>query len=195
MKLRIHKSSQRDKLLEGCQKREPRAQKALYEKFAPAMFAICLRYVKDRDSAEDILITGFTRIFEKIDQFQGEGSFEGWIRRVIVNEALGFIRKNKNMYLEVDLESVSYQLDYDHLEKVMNEDALLSLIDGLSPGYKTIFNLYAIEGYSHQEISEMLGISVNTSKSQLSRARQLLQKNLKQYQDQLEKINYEDPKA
>jgi len=159
------------------------------------MFAICLRYVKDRDSAEDILITGFTRIFEKIDQFQGEGSFEGWIRRVIVNEALGFIRKNKNMYLEVDLESVSYQLDYDHLEKVMNEDALLSLIDGLSPGYKTIFNLYAIEGYSHQEISEMLGISVNTSKSQLSRARQLLQKNLKQYQDQLEKINYEDPKA
>ena len=142
------------------------------------MYAICLRYVKDSAQAEDVTITAFVKVFNKIDQFKGDGSFEGWIRRIMVNESLGFIRKNKSMYLEVDIEMADREPDYSTLGNELEAQDLMKLVQQLPVGYRTVFNLYAIEGYSHQEIAEELGVSVNTSKSQLSRARALLQKQL-----------------
>ena len=142
------------------------------------MYGICYRYVRDAAEAEDILIIAFTRIFEKINQFKSEGSFEGWIRRIIVNEALTHLRRNRSMYLETDLEQVDREPDYDKLHDHLEEEDLLKMIQELPTGYRIVFNLYAIEGYSHKEIANQLGISENTSKSQLSRARTYLQKML-----------------
>ncbi len=140
------------------------------------MFAVCRRYVQEVHEAEDVLVTGFTKVFQKIDQFKAEGSFEGWIRRIMVNQALTHIRKNKSMYLEVEIEKAEREPDYNQLQNKLEVEDLQKLIDRLPTGYKTVFNLYAIEGYSHREIAEQLDISENTSKSQLSRARVHLQK-------------------
>lgn len=139
------------------------------------MFALCRRYIGQVDAAEDVLICGFTKVFQKIDQFKGEGSFEGWIRRIMVNEALSHIRKNKSMYLEVEIEYAEREPDFGLLAGQLEAEDLQKLIDKLPSGYKTVFNLYAIEGFSHKEIGDQLGISENTSKSQLSRARKHLQ--------------------
>jgi len=139
------------------------------------MFALCRRYIGKVDAAEDVLICGFTKVFQKIDQFKGEGSFEGWIRRIMVNEALSHIRKNKSMYLEVEIEYAEREPDFGLLAGQLEAEDLQKLIDKLPGGYKTVFNLYAIEGFSHKEIGDQLGISENTSKSQLSRARKHLQ--------------------
>lgn len=179
LKLYIYKSDSEEKLIRGCQKGEASAQREIYNKYSRKMMGVCLRYVNSHFEAEDILISGFMRVFEKIGQYKHEGSFEGWLRRVMVNEALGYIRKNKSIYMEVEIEKADYQSDY-HTEASHHLEAeeLLQLVQQLPTGYKTVFNLYAIEGYSHKEIAEMLGISENTSKSQLSRARALLQQQL-----------------
>ncbi|MDQ3535134.1 MAG: sigma-70 family RNA polymerase sigma factor [Bacteroidota bacterium] len=174
--LRLFKSVSEDSLLEGCLKQSSKAQQAVYELYAPKMFAVCKRYIKENTQAEDILVVGFMKVFEKIGQFQKQGSLEGWIRKIMVNECLSYIRKNKNMYLEVELDKVDREPDYQMLQNILEEQDLLSMIDKLPTGYKTIFNLYAIEGFSHKEIAEMLQINENTSKSQLSRARAHLQK-------------------
>lgn len=126
--------------------------------------------------AEDVLVIAFTRIFEKIDKFKGEGSFEGWIRRIVVNEALTALRKSRAMMLETDLDQADRQPDYSSLADQLEAEDLLKMIDELPPGYRVVFNMYAIDGFSHKEIAEQLGISENTSKSQLSRARSYLQK-------------------
>ena len=118
------------------------------------------------------------KVFEKLDQFSGEGSLEGWVRRVMVNESLMYIRKNKNMSLEVDVEHAEFEPNYQTLENTLEAQDLMNLIAELPVGYRTVFNLYAIEGYNHKEIAETLGINENTSKSQLSRARKLLQTRL-----------------
>jgi len=142
------------------------------------MLGLCRRYVNDVSEAEMVMITGFLKVFDKIDQYSGEGSFEGWIRRIMVNESLLYIRKNKGMYIEVDIEYAdqepNYELAYNNLEVA----DLLKLISTLPIGYRTVFNMFAIEGYSHQEIAKELSISENTSKSQLSRARKMLQKQI-----------------
>lgn len=140
------------------------------------MYSVCRRYVMQLQEAEDILVCGFTKVFQKLNQFKGQGSFEGWIRRIMVNEALTFIRRNKSMYLEVEIEKASREPDFNKLSDQLEVEDLEKLIDRLPMGYKTVFNLYAIEGFSHKEIAEKLGISENTSKSQLSRARVHLQK-------------------
>jgi len=127
-------------------------------------------------TAEDILITAFTKIFEKIEQFKSEGSFEGWIRRIVVNEALTYLRKNRSMYLETELDQVDYEPQYERLSDHLETEDLLRMIQELPTGYRIVFNLYAIDGFTHKEIAEQLGISENTSKSQLSRARTYLQK-------------------
>lgn len=192
--LRLFKSVSEDSLIEGCMKQSGKAQQGVYEKYAPKMFALCCRYVKDHAEAEDILVTGFMKIFEKIEQFQKQGSFEGWIRRIMVNECLGYIRKNKNMFLEVEFEKAEGEPDFQNLQDTLEEQDLLAMIDKLPTGYKTIFNLYAIEGFSHKEISDMLQISENTSKSQLSRARVHLQKLLLECEEAINKqriINHE----
>ena len=128
--------------------------------------------------AEDVLVTAFTKLFERIDQYKGEGSFEGWIRRIVVNESLTYLRRNKNMYLETEIEVVDRTPDYAQLDTHLEAADLMRLVGDLPTGYRMVFNLYAIDGYSHKEIADQLGISENTSKSQLSRARALLQKKL-----------------
>jgi RNA polymerase sigma-70 factor (ECF subfamily) len=177
MGLKVYRAREHE-LIEGCRRQNRQAQQALYELYSGKMYALCCRYVKDKMEAEDVLVVAFTKIFERIHQYKGDGSFEGWIRRVMVNESLGFLRKNKNMYVETDIEAAEREPNYEQLDSVLEAEDLMKLIEGLPTGYRVVFNLYAIDGYSHQEIGEQLGISENTSKSQLSRARVLLQKRL-----------------
>ncbi|MEM9325362.1 MAG: sigma-70 family RNA polymerase sigma factor [Bacteroidota bacterium] len=176
--LTIQKSPTHDELYEGCRRRKPKAQKALYDNLAPKMLGVCLRYLKDKEEAEHVMIGGFVKVFEKIDQYKGDGSFEGWIRRIMVNESLMYLRRSQPLSVDVDIAEVEGELDYDQLDQSLNAEDLLKLITELPVGYKTVFNLYAIEGFNHAEIAEKLGISENTSKSQLSRARKLLQAKL-----------------
>lgn len=163
-------------LIDGCRRNERTAQKALYDLMAPKMLSVCCRYIKVRMEAEDILVTSFMKVFDRLDQFKNEGSFEGWIRKIVVNEALTFLRRNRSMYLEIELEKADYEPDYNSLSDHLEAEDLLSIIQALPTGYRIVFNLYAIDGYSHKEIADQLGISENTSKSQLSRARVYLQK-------------------
>ncbi len=163
-------------LVNACLKGDSKAQKQLYERFAPKMFGVCLRYAKDDDTAQDYLQEGFIRVFNNLDKFRFEGSFEGWIRRIVVNTALEKLRKVDVIKNSVEVEKALFTTD--DVEQVMdqiNAGELLQLIQTLPTGFRTVFNLYAIEGYTHQEIGKMLHISEGTSKSQYSRARQWLQ--------------------
>lgn len=151
------------------------AQKLLYDKYSKLFYAICLRYCKDQDDAQDILQDSFIKIFKNLNQFKHEGSFEGWMKRIVVNTSIEFYRKQMNM--------ISYEDQYTEEEMpiindeiTLDQTALLDLIQTLPNGFRVVFNMYVIEGYSHAEIAEKLEISVGTSKSQLSRARVLLQK-------------------
>src|SRR5579859_5895823 len=177
MNFQIYRAKETE-LIEGCRRHHREAQQTLYRMYSGKMYALCCRYVKDRMEAEDVLVTSFTKIFERIGQFKNEGSFEGWIRRVVVNESLTYLRKNKNMYLEIDIEAAEYEPDYHKLENQLEADDLMKMIETLPVGYRTVFNMYAIDGFTHQEIADHLGINENTSKSQLSRARALLQKQI-----------------
>ena len=166
-------------LIAALKRGESRAHKVLYERFSGKMLAVCIRYCANRDDAEEVMLDGFMRVFEKIQQFREDGSFEGWIRRVMVTESLMFLRKNKQWRQEIPIEDIQIEPDYAWADTSLNEHDLLRVINQLPDGYRTVFNLYAIEGYNHGEIADMLGISEGTSKSQLSRARLLLQANLK----------------
>lgn len=162
-------------IIKGCCEGNIIAQKILYKSLSSKMFGVCMRYTNDYHIAEDILQDGFIKVFKNISKYRGEGSFEGWIRRIFVNTAIEHYRKKVNMYALTEIESDHIKTyDGDIVDQLQAED-LLRLIGELSPGYRTVFNMYVIEGYSHQEIGEMLGISEGTSKSQLSRARSLLQ--------------------
>lgn len=165
-------------LIEGCKKQDRHAQRFLYEHYSGRMLGLCSRYVKDKMEAEDVMVAGFTKVFDRIKQYKGEGSFEGWIRRIMVNESLTYLRKNKSMYLETDIEAAEREPDYNKLGGELEAEDIRKVIADLPTGYRIVFNLFALDGYSHQEIAMQLGISENTSKSQLSRARVLLQKKL-----------------
>lgn len=165
-------------LIDGCRKQDRHAQRFLFEHYSGRMLGLCCRYVKDRMDAEDVMVTAFTKVFERIRQFKGEGSFEGWVRRIMVNESLTYLRKNKSMYLETDIEAADREPDYNKLDSELEAEDLRKLIADLPTGYRIVFNLYAVDGFSHQEIADQLGVSENTSKSQLSRARALLQRKL-----------------
>lgn len=171
-------------LIAALKRGESRAHKVVYERFAGKMLAVCTRYCANRDDAEEVMLDGFMRVFEKIEQFREDGSFEGWIRRVMVTESLMFLRKNKQWRQEIPIEDVVVEPDYVWADTAVNENDLLRIVNQLPDGYRTVFNLYAIEGYAHAEIAEMLGISEGTSKSQLSRARTLLQANLKKLEQE-----------
>lgn len=175
MKFRIYGPHEND-LIEGCRRGDRKAQELLYQRYASRMYGVCLRYTRDPMEAEDIVVVAFTRAFSRIDQFRGDGSFEGWLRRITVNEALGVLRKNRTMGIETDLDSADREVDYSYLNDHLEAEDLIHIIEQLPPGYRVVFNMYAIDGYSHKEIADALGISENTSKSQLSRARALLQK-------------------
>lgn len=175
MKLTIYRAKE-DDLIKGCLRRDPGAQQQLFDLYSSKMYGICYRYVKHAMQAEDILVMAFTKVFERISQYKGEGNFEGWVRRIMINEALTYLRKSRTMYLEADLDQADCKPDYNRLSDHLEAEDLLKMIATLPPGYGLVFNLYAIDGYSHKEIGEQLGISENTSKSQLSRARAYLQK-------------------
>lgn len=175
MKLKIQKSITEEELIEKCRKSNSKAQATIYDKYAAKMLAVCMRYIKEEHEAEDTMIQGFMKVFSKIEQFKSEGSFEGWMRRIMVNESLTYLRRNKSMYLEVEIEKADREPDYNTLSTHLEAEDLVKMVGNLPMGYRTVFNLYAIEGYSHKEIGEQLGITVNTSKSQLSRARNMLQ--------------------
>lgn len=170
--------SDHEELIRGCKNGNRSAQEKLFKLYAGKMLGVCVRYFQDRVEAEDVLQDGFIKVFQKIDSFRNDGSFEGWIRKIMVNTALEQYRKNKNLYAVVDAEEVQEDLTENFLIESMDAKYLLKLIHELPSGYKAVFNLYAIEGYGHKEIAELLGISEGTSKSQLARARALLKKKL-----------------
>lgn len=180
-------------LLKALRKEDPKAQRSLYEKYSTRMLGLCYRYVGDDMAAEDVMIEGFMRVFSKIEQYQGEGSFEGWIRRIMVNEALGYIRKQKRIP-EDHMPDDSIQIASEQsADQDIEAEELVAMVARLPDGYRTVFNLYAIEGYAHAEIAEMLGISENTSKSQLSRGRALLQKMVGEWQNESKKKVMAEP--
>ncbi len=160
-------------LIADCLAGKRNAQEVLYKKYSSKMLAICTRYLPDRAEAEDAMINAFIRVFGQLENFRQEGSFEGWIRRIVVNEALAMLRKKSKMQLE-PAENADYHADYQIEETGLEASELLEMVQKLPTGYRTVFNLYAIEGYSHKEIAEMMGISESTSKSQLNRARNML---------------------
>ncbi len=167
----------------GCQQHDARAQKELFSLMGAKMFGICLRYAGNRNDASDILQDGFLRVFEKIHQFKFEGSFEGWMRRIFVNLSLERFRGQfKVVNIQDGGRENSHSTNDDIVSNLAAEE-LIAMIQELSPKYRAVFNLYAIEGYSHKEISEMLDITEGTSKSNLSRARSILQEKVsKHYQ-------------
>jgi RNA polymerase sigma-70 factor, ECF subfamily len=164
--------------IEGCKRGNSSAQKSIFDHYSGRMYGLCCRYIADGMIAEDVLITAFTKVFDRIHQYKGDGSFEGWIRKIMVNESLTYLRRNKNMYLETDIEAADRQPDLSRMENELEAEDLMRMIAELPSGYRIVFNLYAIDGYSHKEIAGQLGISENTSKSQLSRARAHLQRSL-----------------
>lgn len=167
-----------EQLVKKCLEKDPLAQKQLFDSFSRKMMGVCLRYSQSEEEAQDVLQMGFIKVFEKLHMYSSEGSLEGWIRKVIVNTALDNIRKNKKFNDNVELDKVEFQLNNNSetgLEALSAKD-LLKIIQEMPPGFRTVFNLYAIEGYSHKEIAEQLGITESTSKSQYSRARVYLQK-------------------
>ncbi|MFT6868105.1 MAG: RNA polymerase sigma factor (sigma-70 family), partial [Cyclobacteriaceae bacterium] len=169
--LRINTYSSEAELLMDCRKGKTKAQNELYASIAPKMLGLCIRYIYDREEAEHVMIGGMIKVFEKLNQYKGDGSFEGWVRRIMVNESLMYIRKNKVMSLEVEISEADLEPDYESLGNQLEAEDLMKLIAQLPIGYRTVFNLYSIEGYGHKEIAKTLGINENTSKSQLSRAR------------------------
>lgn len=166
-------------LVNECAKGNSKAQRALFDKFAPKMLAVCQRYLRNNQEAEDVLQDGFVKVFQKIVDFKMEGSLEGWIRRIVVNTALDTIRKNKKLLDDIQVEEVQYKVSFtDHQFDGMDLAQLLKLIDEMPDGYRIVFNMFAIEGYSHKEIADTLGVTENTSKSQYSRARAFLRTQL-----------------
>jgi RNA polymerase sigma-70 factor (ECF subfamily) len=165
-------------LLKGCMEGDRRMQKQLYNQFSPKMYAVCLRYMGNADEAQDILQEGFIKVFRNIEKFRSEGSFEGWVRRIFVNTAIEQIRKKK---LDVSLTEKEETIEFKSVSAIdnINEKDLLKIVSGLSPGYRSVFNMYVVEGFTHKEIAELLGISEGTSKSQLARARMILQEKIK----------------
>lgn len=162
-------------IIKGAIQQNREAQKAIFDEFSPKMLGVCRQYVKDNHHAEDLMLSGFLKVFTHLHKFKHEGSFEGWIRKIMVNTCLSYLRK-KNPMKPTDEEYVYHSKATESLENTSVQD-IQKLIDGLPEGYKMVFNLFAIEGYKHLEIAEELGISVSTSKSQLFKARKWLQEN------------------
>lgn len=174
-----------DEVIDGCIAGDRICQEAVYEAFYGKMMSVCLRYTRDSDEAKDILQEGFIKVFTKIEKFNRDGSFEGWVRRIVVNTAIDELRKKKNAKTVNESESDVLSNYGEEVEDPDEDESIYSVIkpqhiveamQQLSPAYQAVFNLYVMENYSHQEIAEELGISVGTSKSNLSKAKQNLKK-------------------
>ena len=165
----------------GCIKKDRRSQKELYDRYSSTMYAVCIRYTHQRANALDVLQEGFIKVFSKIADFKGHGSFEGWIKRIFIHTAINYYHKIKNLP-EYLIDDVEYDTNFSEATDViskMAEKELLKLISELPDGYRMVFNLYIIEGYDHEEIGQMLNISAGTSRSQLVKARKYLQSRIK----------------
>lgn len=168
-------------LLRACIKQDPKAQRALYELYSPKMLAVCMRYIGEKERARDILHDGFITVFEKIESFNGTGSFEGWMRRIFVNTALMSLRKGDILRFTDEITDHEKELTAEGgVLGTISSAELLRLIASMPTGFRTVFNMYAIEGYSHLEIAKELNISEGSSRSQLSRARLWLQERLQE---------------
>ena len=167
--------------IEGAKRGERRSQKAIYDMLSAKMMAVCMRYMGDKDSAEDVLQDGFVTLFSKIDSYSGAGSFEGWARKIFVNTALMSLRKKDALKDSEDVDAARGIVSEEPsaIQKIGYKD-LIAMIAALPPGFRTVFNMYVLEGYSHKEIAKELGISETTSRSQLQRARLLLQSKIKE---------------
>jgi RNA polymerase sigma-70 factor (ECF subfamily) len=173
-----HTMSESD-LIKGCLEGDRRAQEYLYQRFSPKMYGVCLRYAGKAEDAQDILQDGFVKVFKNLHMYRGDGSFEGWVRRIFVNTAIEHYRRQVNLYpVTENHENLLETKELSAFDSLSVKD-LMKIIQQLSPGYRTVFNLYVVEGYSHKEIAEMIGISEGTSKSQLARAKGVLQSIIK----------------
>jgi RNA polymerase sigma-70 factor (ECF subfamily) len=170
-----------NEIIDGCLRNDRKMQKELYDRYASKLYALCLRYAHDRAEADDILQEGFVKVFFKIHQFSQQHSFEGWLRRVMINTAITHYHRNVKHYYQKDIDEIQeseIQEIHEVLEDEYSTEELLSVVQGLPVGYRTIFNLYAVEGYKHKEIAEMLNIAEATSKSQFHRAKKMIQERL-----------------
>jgi RNA polymerase sigma-70 factor (ECF subfamily) len=169
-------------LIAQCLKNDALAQKHMYEWLAPRMHALCLRYIADREAARDVLHDGFITLFSKLDTYKGEGSFEGWARRIFITASLMYLRKNDILKHADQLEEAGERVPYDSgIVEQMDARTLMDLVQEMPAGFRTVCNMYAVEGYSHQEIAMELGITEGGSRSQLSRAKIWLKEKLKEY--------------
>ena len=171
-----------DEIIEGCLRNDRKMQKALYDKYAARMFAVCLRYAKDRDEASDMLQDGFLKVFTKMDQFSREHSFEGWMRRVMTNTAITNYYQNKKYNEQQNIDNIN-ETEIENFEFKDNEfsnEELMNIIQAIPDTYRVVFTLFAIEGYKHKEIADMLNIEISTVKTQYHRARKLIQTKLQE---------------
>lgn len=173
-----------DDIINDCKKGNHTAQQKLFEYLSPKMMTVCLRYLGNREEAEDVCQMSFVKLFKNLQDYNKDGSFEGWVRRIFVNTSLDQIRKNKKTKYDLSVDDVDYRLENSDftLEKMAAED-ILQMVEKMPTGYRTVFNMFAIEGYSHKEIADQLAITENTSKSQFKRARSYLM-------NSLEKMHY-----
>lgn len=166
-----------EELVQRCIKKEPQAQEFLFKSFSGRMLGLCVRYADSLEEAEDILQDGFVKVFQKLETFKGNGSLEGWIKRIMINTALDAFRRSKNYRHAIDIDTIEYTSEtHSHVMESMGAKDLMNMLKTMPRGFRTVFSLYAVEGYAHKEIAEMLQITESTSKSQYSRARTYLQK-------------------
>ena len=168
-----------EELLQRLKEQDRAAQKWLYERYSPLMFSVCKRYSRSREDAEEALVSGFFKVYAQIESYSGIGNFEGWMRRIMVNECLMTLRKVQPLIFPGDDAQISDQSDGFNIESDISVREILELLEQLPPGYRTVFNLYVLEGFKHIEIAETLGISINTSKSQLILAKEKLRNLMK----------------
>ena len=172
----IHFNQEENEIIRLAIENNRAAQQKIYAKFSPKMLSVCRQYIKDIHQAEDIMITAFMKVFTNLKNFEHKGSFEGWIRRIMVNECISHVRVQKKVTFVED--ENYFEESFNNIESQFSVEDIQFLIDSLPDGYRMIFNLYAIEGYKHQEIASMLGINEGTSKSQLSNARKILKEQI-----------------
>lgn len=169
-------------IIKGCLQQDRRMQALLYNRFSPKLYAVCLRYMGNEEDAQDVLQDAFIKVFRNIDKYRGEGSLEGWLRRIVVNTAIEHIRRKQLLVSGItEKEEQTIENKTASAFDKIGEKELLEMIRSLSPGYRTVFNLFVIEGFSHKEIAELLNINEGTSKSQLARAKMILQEKIKNH--------------
>jgi len=172
--LTIRNLNSEKSLIKSCKSRDPRAQKELYDRYASKMLFVAKRYMGNDYEAQEVLLSAFLKVFQQLDKFELKGSFEGWIRKIVVREAIDKLRKRKFIFVDIDQIQVRENADDLSVEGKYSKVELMHALSQLSEGYRSVFNMYVIEEYKHKEIAEILGISLSTSKTQLLRAKKQL---------------------